>query len=84
MADVTFRGACLEINSRPSKDDPKKVYHSLIMYEPGQRFPQVTKISLKPDQLETVRPAIGKNAGVVCEMFEYQGRASYLFRSFAA
>jgi hypothetical protein len=84
MADVTFRGACLEINSRPDKNDSTKVYHSLIVFEPGQRFPQVTKINLHPNQLETVRPAIGKNAGVVCEMHEYQGRVSYSFRAFAA
>lgn len=82
MAQVMFTGAVLEINSRPAKDNPNKVYHTLVMYELGKRYPDLAKISLTPDQLDMVSPAVGKTATIVAEMFVYQGRVSYQFRSF--
>lgn len=82
MSQVSFKGNVLEINRRPAKDNPDKIYSTLIMYEPGKKYPELVKISLMPDQIDLAAPAVGKVATVVAEMSVFQDRVSFQFRGF--
>lgn len=82
MAQVSFKGHVLEVNRRPAKDNPNKIYSTLIMYEPGKKYPELVKIGLLPDQIDIAAPAVGKTAIVVAEMSVFQDRVGFQFRGF--
>lgn len=67
----------LEVNEVPNKEG--KTYPKLVMFETGQRYPQVLVVSLKPEQVSTVKPLVGKLVNVDVEISEYQGRVNYYY-----
>lgn len=82
MAQVSFTGVVLEINSQTSKKDPAIKYHTLIMYERGKPYPELTKINLKPEQVDIALQSVGKILTVTAELSIFRDRASYYFREF--
>lgn len=72
-------GLVLEVNERDGKNGT--VYSTLIVFEHAQKYPDLKKISLKPDQVTHVRPLIGKIADLEVNLSEYQGRTSLYFVS---
>jgi hypothetical protein len=61
---TTLQAAVLEISHRQDKKDPKKVYNSLVCFEFGRDYPELTKINLTPEQIPSARALIGR----VCDL----------------
>jgi hypothetical protein len=91
MAKVSFTGVVLEKISNPDRDGKMekdgvtpKVYHSLIMYETGQKYiRRVTEIKLGNEFLEVASKCVGKVHTVITDMSEFNGKNSFYFVSVA-
>ncbi len=74
--NAMFKGAAvLEVNENRSKDG-SKLYQSLIVFEPGQKFPEIKKVSFTPEQMNLAKSLVGKKADVECSLFIFDGRAN--------
>lgn len=75
--EITIKGIALEINRRESNG---KAFESLILFEPGQKYPSLVKLFLKPEQVSEASTLFGKSCVVLADMSEYEGRVNYYFR----
>lgn len=70
----------LEVQQRQHKE---KTYSNLIVFEFGQRFPQVRALSLAEDQIEAANKLVGKRCNITANLYEREGRNSLAFVSAA-
>lgn len=77
---ATIRGLALEINTRAAKNDSTKRYSSLIMFEFGQSYPELKKLSLRDDQVAIVQSMCGQMVEVNVELFVYDTRTVFNLR----
>jgi len=74
--------AVLEISSREYEG---KVYNNLVVYEYGQRFPNVRVLRLHADQIEEAKRILGKRASILATIYEKRDKPSqYAFAGIAA
>jgi len=71
----------LEISKR---DHEGKTYHNLVVYEFGQRFPQVRVLGVKPELVEVAQKCVGKKVSIAAEIYENKGRVSLSFLGISA
>lgn len=74
-------GIVLEHHKKTDKNDSAKVYHSLIVYEPGKNFPDLLRMNLKPEKVVEVSALVGKECDIEAEVTIFQQKANLSFVS---
>lgn len=70
-----IRGLALEVHEKKG-DKEGVVFNNLIVYEFGQRYPDIRRISLKQDQVLFAKSLCAKMVEVTVDVSSYQGRTS--------
>lgn len=80
--------AVLEMQSNVAKDKAgnptDKVYHSLVCFEFGTKYPELMKINVAPEKLTSAQTLIGKRCNVTANISLYNQKMSLYFEDGSA
>jgi len=76
---ATITGLVLEVHTKPGNKEGVS-FNNLMVYEFGKTYPQLSRISLKPEQVNYCKTLVGKMADVEVDVSEYQGRTTLYFQ----
>lgn len=74
-------GIVLEHQCKTAKNDPSKVYHTLIVYESGKSFPDLLRLNIRPDKVNDVSALVGKECDLDADVHIFQGKVQLTFVS---
>lgn len=79
---ATISGLVLEVHTKAGTKEGVQ-FNNLMVYEFGKVYPQLSRISLKPEQVNYCKTLVGKMVDVDVDVSEYQGRTSLYFQQAA-
>lgn len=74
--DCYIKGQVLELHKRTKEG---KTYFTLLVFEPGKDYPELTKISVHPDRVESAEKLVGHNCAIQGDMRIFRGNANINF-----
>lgn len=72
-------GIVLELHKKTDKNDPTKVYNTLVVYEPGKPFPDLLRVNIRSDKVVEAAALVGKEADIEADVTIFQQKANLTF-----